>query len=122
MLDDFYKLINHIETKSEEALALEGNFSNQEVEEFTAVLKKAITVRDIVLKVNQQYILSASMDNAYRVEPAFKLQGSYRDMNKMMSRIVPLMNDREIEELILTHYENESQTLTSDTEASLRIN
>ncbi|MGL5275059.1 DNA repair ATPase [Myroides sp.] len=118
-LDDFYKLINHIETKSEEALALEGNFSNQEIEEFTAVLKKSITVRDIVLKVNQQYILSASMDNAYRTEPAFKLQGSYRDMNKMMSRIVPLMNDSEIDELILTHYENESQTLTSDTEANL---
>ncbi|MEK6485446.1 DNA repair ATPase [Myroides odoratimimus] len=118
-LDDFYKLINHIETKSEESLSLEGNFSGQEIEEFTAVLKKSITVRDIVLKVNQQYILSASMDNAYRTEPAFKLQGSYRDMNKMMSRIVPLMNDSEIDELILTHYENESQTLTSDTEANL---
>ncbi|WP_231737917.1 hypothetical protein [Myroides odoratus] len=59
------------------------------------------------------------MDNAYRTEPAFKLQGSYRDMNKMISKIIPLMNEKEIEELILTHYENESQTLTSDTEANL---
>lgn len=118
-LDDFYKLIQHIETRSEEALDLEGNFSTQELEEFVAVIKKAMMVRDIVLKVNQNYILSASMDNAYRVEPAFKLQGSYRDMNKMISKIVPLMNEVEIDELILTHYENESQTLTSDTEANL---
>ena len=118
-LDDFYRLISHIETKSEETLALEGNFSPQEIETFTAVLKKSLLIRDLVIKVNQQYILSASMDNAYRTEPAFKLQGSYRDMNKMISKVVPLMNDKEVEELILTHYENESQTLTSDTEANL---
>lgn len=117
--DDFYRLINHIETQSEDTLSLEVDFSNQEIETFTTVLKKAIIIRDLVLKVNQQYILSASMDQAYRTEPAFKLQGSYRDMNKMLSKVVPLMNDKEIEELILTHYENESQTLTSDTEANL---
>jgi len=118
-LDDFYRLIAHIENQSEETLSLEGNFSAQEIETFTAVLKKSILIRDLVIQVNQQYILSASMDNAYRREPAFKLQGSYRDMNKMISKIVPLMNEKEIEELILTHYENESQTLTSDTEANL---
>lgn len=118
-LDDFYKLVQHIETRSEEALNLEGNYSAQEIDEFNAVLKKCIKVRDVVLKVNQNYISSAGTDDAYRVEPAFKLQGSYRDMNKMVGKIVPLMNDAEIEELIMTHYENESQTLTSDTEANL---
>jgi hypothetical protein len=59
------------------------------------------------------------MQDAYRTEPSFKLQGSYRDMNKLVSQIVPLMNKKEISELILTHYESESQTLTADSEANI---
>lgn len=116
---DFYKVIEHVETNNEEALDLEGNYSNQEIAEFVSVVQKCIQVRNIVLKVNQNYIASAATDNAYRTEPAFKLQGSYRDMNKMVSRIIPLMNNEEVQELILTHYENESQTLTSDAESNL---
>lgn len=117
--DDFYQLISYIETGNEELLNLEGNYSNQEIEEFISVLKKCMQVREVVMKVNQNYIQSAAMDHAYRTEPAFKLQGSYRDMNKMVGKIVPLMNEDEVQELIMTHYENESQTLTSDTEANL---
>ncbi|TWP24099.1 AAA family ATPase [Apibacter muscae] len=117
--DDFYKLVNYIETGNEELLNLEGNYSNREIEEFISVLKKCIQVREVVMKVNQNYISSAAMDHAYRTEPAFKLQGSYRDMNKMVGKIVPLMNDEEVQELIRTHYENESQTLTSDAEANM---
>ena len=69
--------------------------------------------------VNQQYIASAAMKDAYRTEPAFKLQGSYRNMNKMVGKVVPLMNPEEVNTLILSHYEGESQTLTSDAEANL---
>jgi DNA polymerase III delta prime subunit len=117
--DDLYKLIDYIETKNEDSLNLEGNYTNHEIEEFVSVLKKCIQVRDVVLKVNKTYISSAATDNAYRTEPSFKLQGSYRDMNKMVGKVIPLMNDEEIRELILTHYENESQTLTSDSEANI---
>ena len=40
-------------------------------------------VQDVILKINQQYIASAAQDDKYRTEPPFKLQGSYRNMNKM---------------------------------------
>ena len=59
------------------------------------------------------------MKDAYRTEPSFKLQGSYRNMNKMAGKVVPLMNEEEINTLIKSHYEGESQTLTSDAEANL---
>ncbi|MDU1890153.1 MAG: DNA repair ATPase [Dysgonomonas sp.] len=116
---DFYNLVDYIQTKSEVMPDLEGNHTSQDIDDFTAVVRNSLTVRDVVLKVNQNYIASAAMQDSYRVEPPFKLQGSYRDMNKMISLIVPLMNKQEIDELILTHYESESQTLTSDSEANL---
>jgi hypothetical protein len=59
------------------------------------------------------------MAEEYRVAPAFKLQGSYRDMNKLAEKILPMMNVAEVETIIQSHYENESQTLTSNAEANL---
>lgn len=116
---DFYKLVDYIESKSEMMPDLEGNHTQQDVDDFIAVVKNSLAIRDVVLKVNQNYIASAAMQDAYRTEPSFKLQGSYRDMNKLVSQIVPLMNKREIDELILMHYDSESQTLTSDSEANI---
>ena len=116
---DFYGLVEHIETRSETMPDLEADHLQQDIDDFTAVIKNALMVRDIVLKVNRQYIDSAAMRDAYRNEPPFKLQGSYRDMNKMLAQLVPLMNQKEVMSLILTHYENEAQTLTSDSEANL---
>lgn len=69
--------------------------------------------------VNANYISSAAMDDNYRTEPSFKLQGSYRDMNKLVAKVVPIMNTKELQTLVLSHYENESQTLTSAAEANL---
>jgi hypothetical protein len=40
-------------------------------------------------------------------------------MNKLAERIVPAMNDAELEALIDDHYAGEAQTLTSDAEANL---
>ncbi|MDR2917965.1 MAG: DNA repair ATPase [Tannerella sp.] len=116
---DFYNLVEFVETKSEMMPDLEGNHTQQDIDDFIAVVKNSLSVRDIVMKVNQQYIASAAMQDVYRTEPAFKLQGSYRDMNKMLTQLVPLMNRKEVNSLVLTHYENESQTLTSDSEANL---
>ena len=78
-----------------------------------------IQIRNTVLKVNATYIKSAAMEDEYRTEPSFKLQGSYRDMNKLVAKVVPVMNDKELQTLILSHYESESQTLTSSAEANL---
>lgn len=117
--DDLYKLINYIETNTDLLPELEGNYNQQEVDDAIAVLRSIIRIRDVVMLVNQQYIASAAMKDAYRTEPPFKLQGSYRNMSKMAGKVVPLMNPEEVNTLILSHYEGESQTLTSDAEANL---
>ena len=98
---------------------LEGNYSLEELNEMVAVMKKLIRVRDVILTVNREYIRSAAQSDDYRTEPPFKLQGSYRNMNRIAERVLPIMNDAELESLIYSSYENDAQTLTSDTEANL---
>jgi len=85
----------------------------------TAVLQHLMTVRDVVLTVNQQYIASAAQADGYRVEPPFKLQGSYRNMSKMVEKISAVMNEEEIDQLISNHYQGEAQLLTSGAEENL---
>lgn len=103
----------------QESLDLEANHSSEEIEDYVNLLKRVLTIRDIVFKVNMEYIQSASMEDQYRTAPPFKLQGSYRDMNKIVEKLMPVMNDEELETLIISHYENEAQTLTSAAESSL---
>jgi hypothetical protein len=117
--DDLYKLISYVELTTDLLPELEGNYNQQETDDAIAVLRSIIRIRNVVMLVNQQYIASAAMKDAYRTEPSFKLQGSYRNMSKMAGKIVPLMNPEEVNALILSHYEGESQTLTSDAEANL---
>lgn len=116
---DLYALIKLAETGSREGLEFESNHSPEEVNEYVNVLKKLITVRDVILKVNLEYIRSAGMEDVYRTEPAFKLQGSYRDMNKIAEKTQSIMNEDELKTLVLSHYESESQTLTTGAEANL---
>ncbi|WKV12019.1 DNA repair ATPase [Marivirga harenae] len=118
-LENLYKLVKYIENDDQNIPEMEGNLSPQEVQDCLKVLQKVIFIRDVVLKVNGQYIKSSAMSDDYRVEPPFKLQGSYRDMNKLMSQVVPILEDKEVTQLLLDHYQNESQTLTSDAEANL---
>lgn len=118
-LTDFYKLTNFVTENQEQLPDLEGNYLKQEIDDFIAVLKHVIKIRNIVVKVNQNHISSAAMQDDYRTEPPFKMQGSYRNMSKLVSKIVPMMNEKEINETILAHYESESQTLTTDTESNL---
>ena len=71
------------------------------------------------MAVNQAYIESASMEDAFRTEPPFQLQGSYRNMNRLAEKVLPIMSDDEVERLIDDHYLGEAQTLTSGAEANL---
>ena len=61
-----------------------------------AVMKKLMRVRDVVLRVNREYIRSAAQADDYRTEPPFKLQGSYRNMNRIAEKVLPMMNDDEL--------------------------
>ncbi|MCH7987933.1 MAG: DNA repair ATPase [Planctomycetes bacterium] len=116
---DVYEVIKLAERGQQEGVDLEGKYSLEELNEMTATMKKLMRVRDVILSVNKEYIRSAAQSDDYRTEPPFKLQGSYRNMNRIAERVLPIMNDEELEELILTNYENDAQTLTSDTEANL---
>ncbi len=116
---DVYTLIESIESGNKEGLEYETNHSAEELNEYKSVMEKLLKIRRIISLVNKEYIYSAGQSDAYRTEPPFRLQGSYRDMNKMAEKVMPIMNDKELDTLILSHYENESQTLTSDAEANL---
>ncbi|PRY29001.1 DNA repair ATPase [Pseudosporangium ferrugineum] len=94
-------------------------YSAIELEQVLSVLRKMRRVQRIVLRNNQAYIASAGQADASRTEPPFRLQGSYRNMNKLAERIVPVMNDDELEAVVDDHYLGEAQTLTTGTEANL---
>jgi MoxR-like ATPase len=87
--------------------------------EVLAVLKHLLACQAVLLKVNAEYIRSAAMEDAYRTEPRFQLQGSYRNMNKLAEKVVPVMNEAEIQALVSDHYQGESQTLTTGAESNL---
>jgi hypothetical protein len=117
--NDLYQLVKLARTGQRDGVALEGNYAASEINDFVSVLQKLLRIQQVILKINQEYIKSASQSDDYRTEPAFKLQGSYRNMNKLTEKVVPIMNDKEVETLLNSHYEGESQTLTTGAEANL---
>ena len=116
---DILAVVKIAETDSTEGVDFESNWSPVEQTEFIGVMKKLLRARDVVLKVNEEYIRSAAQSDAFRTEPAFKLQGSYRNMGRLAEKISPVMNDAELESLLQSYYRNEAQTLTTGTEANL---
>jgi ATPase involved in DNA repair/ATPase family associated with various cellular activities (AAA) len=90
-----------------------------ELEQILSVLRKLLHIQRVVLANNRAYVASAAQAQASRTEPPYLLQGSYRDMNRLAERVVPVMNDDEVEALIDDHYQAEAQTLTSGAEANL---
>ncbi|MEZ4984015.1 MAG: DNA repair ATPase [Saprospiraceae bacterium] len=116
--EDVLRMITGVETARTDELQLEGTYTTEELREYLNVLTKLLHVRDVVLNVNKAYIASAAMSDDYRTEPPFKLQGSYRNMNKMAEKVSAVMNAAELNTMILAHYEGEVQTLTADAEAN----
>ncbi|MHC0432161.1 DNA repair ATPase [Streptomyces sp. O3] len=98
---------------------LQHPYAPAELERVLAVLRHLLTARRTVLAVNEAYIASAGQSDATRSEPPFQLQGSYRNMNKIAERIVPVMNDAELAAVIDDHYTGEAQTLTTGAESNL---
>ncbi|MFE0737299.1 DNA repair ATPase [Streptomyces sp. NPDC058855] len=94
-------------------------YTPAELDRILGVLRHLLTARTTVLAVNEAYIASAARTDDTRTEPPFRLQGSYRTMNKIAARISPAMNDAELAAVIDDHYTAEAQTLTGDAEANL---
>ena len=116
---DLRKLLRIAEGESLAPSELAHPYSAAEVGEITAVLRGMLRARNTLLAVNAEYIRSASQEDAFRTEPPFKLQGSYRNMNKVAEKIVAAHTDDEVEALVSDHYTSESQTLTTGAEQNL---
>jgi len=117
--EDVHKLVRMARGEALQADQLAHDYSSVELNELLAVMAKLVRVQQLLSKVNQQYVLSAAQQNAYRTEPPFKLQGSYRNMNKLAEKVLPAMNDAELARLIDDHYQGEAQTLTTGAEENL---
>lgn len=98
---------------------LDHPYTPAELDRIVSVLRHLLTARTTVLAVNAAYIASAAQTDATRTEPPFRLQGSYRNMNRIAERIVPVMNDAELAAVIDDHYAGEAQTLTTGAESGL---
>jgi len=118
-MSDIYKLIDMAKGAQVATTDLSYAYSAAELNEMTDILKKMLKIQDVLLKINQQYIASAAQDDNYRTEPSFKLQGSYRNMNKLTEKVTAVMNDAELQQLIADHYLGEAQMLTTGAEANL---
>ena len=123
-LSDVHRLIKMARSDNANLLQAQSSeliypYSSSEINEIIAILRHMFTVQEVILDVNQAYIASASQDDKYRVEPIFKLQGSYRNMNKMTEKLSAVMNDDELNQLVDDHYLGESQLLTQGAESNL---
>ncbi|WP_037628775.1 DNA repair ATPase [Streptomyces aureus] len=98
---------------------LTERYAPAELEQILAVLRHLLTARETVLAVNTAYIASAAQPDGARSEPPFRLQGSYRNMNKIVQRIQPVMNEAELAAVIDDHYTAEAQTLATGAEENL---
>lgn len=117
--EDARAIILAAERDSLEGVELQSNLSMDQVRDMFEVMRKLLHVRDVVLRVNRAYIRSAAQADAYRTEPPFKLQGSYRNMNRIAERVAGVMNQNELQTLIVSNYEQDAQTLTTDNEANV---
>jgi hypothetical protein len=118
-LNDLYKIVRMTQGENIATTDLSHQYSGAEINEITGVLKKLFVIQNVVLKINQQYIASAAQSDEYRIEPSFRLQGSYRNMNKMAEKVSSVMNHGELMQMIADHYVGESQLLTNGSEENL---
>ncbi|MGV9311100.1 DNA repair ATPase [Streptomyces sp. NPDC003691] len=94
-------------------------YGTGELDRILGVLRHLLAARETVLAVNSAYIASAGVSEAARTEPPFRLQGSYRNMNRIAQRLSPAMTDAEVAAVVTDHYTAEAQALPGDTEAAL---
>ncbi|HYG78318.1 MAG TPA: DNA repair ATPase [Planctomycetota bacterium] len=118
-LDDFYKFYDMAIGGGAAETDLSHDYSAAELKDIIEVIRKLKAAQASVLKVNKEYIYSASQKDEYRTEPPFKLQGSYRNMNKIAGKVLPVMTDDELQRLIADHYVGEAQSLAGGAEQNL---
>ena len=86
--EDVYKIIRMAKGEPIPTTELSYGYSAVELAEITTVIRHLFAIQATLLGVNAEYIRSAAQADAYRTEPPFKLQGSYRNMNKIAEKVV----------------------------------
>ncbi len=118
-MGDVYRFIRLAKGETVPDTDFSHPYSGAEKNEIVGVLQRLFTVQQTVMRVNRQYIESAAQADKYRTEPPFKLQGSYRNMNKLAEKVSAVMNQEELNAMLRDHYLGEAQTLTSGAEENL---
>ena len=118
-MDDVYRFLDMADGVTVANTDFSHQYSAAEIKEIVEVLQKMKKIQSVVWQINQAYIAASAQDDRYRTEPVFKLQGSYRNMNKLAEKVSPIMSDDELNRLIDDHYQGEAQLLTTGTEANL---
>ncbi|MGQ7249693.1 DNA repair ATPase [Halomonas sp. V046] len=118
-MDDVYRFMDMAAGQEVAISDLAADYSAAERDEIVALMQRMQRLRDVVLTVNAAYIASSAQADTYRDEPPFLLQGSYRNMSKLVEKLSPAMTDGDIEALIDDHYLGEAQLLTSGAEENL---
>lgn len=118
-MEDVYRFVALARGETVASTDFSHSYSAAEIEEIKRVLERLFAVQETILKVNLEYIRSAATEEKYRTEPSFKLQGSYRNMNKLAEKIVPIMDISELDALVTDHYAGEAQLLTTGAEHNL---
>lgn len=117
--DDLHRFLRMAAGEEIPPSALSHPYGQAEIGEIVGVLQRLLRLRDTVMQVNASYIASAAQADAYRTEPAFKLQGSYRNMAKLAEKVNALQSEAELAQLLADHYQGEAQTLTAGAEENL---
>ena len=118
-MNDLYHFLDQAQGKAVSAGELSYEYSEAEQSEIVSVLSHLLMLRKTVMLVNRQYIASAAQSDKYRSEPPFKLQGSYRNMNKLAQQVSAVMNESELDQLLDDMYIGEAQLLTGFAEENL---
>lgn len=120
LLDDLGSVIQMATgRKPVETAGLEHAWDGAELDATVRSVAMLARARDVLVKVNAAYIASAATADDDRVAPPFLLQGSYRNMARIASRVVPVMTADELDAVVDDHYSSEAQTLTDRAEQNL---
>lgn len=90
---------------------LNGRYAAVELTRIEVVLRHCMAVRDVLMAVNRSCLHSATLEDMYRVEPPFELQGSYRDMVEICRSIEADWTEEMRRDAILRHYEGQAGLL-----------
>ncbi|NOX29888.1 MAG: DNA repair ATPase, partial [Actinobacteria bacterium] len=98
---------------------LEHRWDGPQLSETVRLIGLLDRAQDTVMAVNGAYVRSAATAESDRDAPPFLLQGSYRNMARIASSVVPAMTDDELDQVVEDHYQSEAQTLTDRAEQNL---